>query len=266
MPAKKLKGKSLAARRAAARSAVGVLHDIRVKLYPNHLPNVEGQYIARTSSEAVLGIERVCASLKRRGRYDGDYDKLVENVRQYFDEAASQLCEGYAISTGYFSVQPSVSGTFGSPQEAYDPARNPVAFRFRILSKLSRLVDFISVEVNGLAKTSGYISDFTDISTGTINETVSAGGQFIITGSKLKIASDGSEDCGIFFQPLADPGRLIKTPGHLAENSASRLIGVAPPLPPGPYRIAIVTQYNGTSGTFLKQAKTLASGFELACQ
>jgi len=30
-----------------------VLHRIRVKLYPNYLPNVEGQYIARTNSEAL---------------------------------------------------------------------------------------------------------------------------------------------------------------------------------------------------------------------
>ncbi len=29
-----------------------VLHRIRVKLYPNYLPHVEGTYLARTVSEA----------------------------------------------------------------------------------------------------------------------------------------------------------------------------------------------------------------------
>jgi hypothetical protein len=38
-----------------------VLHRLRVKLYPNYLPNVEGAYIARTDSEASLNIEQVCA-------------------------------------------------------------------------------------------------------------------------------------------------------------------------------------------------------------
>jgi hypothetical protein len=35
-----------------------VLHRLRVKLYPNYLPNVEGTYIARTDSEASLNIEQ----------------------------------------------------------------------------------------------------------------------------------------------------------------------------------------------------------------
>jgi hypothetical protein len=64
-----------------------VLHRLRVKLYPNYLPNVEGAYIARTDSEASLSIEQVCAALKNRGGYGGDYEDLVEGVKQFFDEA-----------------------------------------------------------------------------------------------------------------------------------------------------------------------------------
>ena len=77
-----------------------VLHRIRVKLYPNYLPSVEGQYIARTNNEASLSIEQVCAALKNRGGFTGSYDALIDHVRQFFDEAAYQLCDGFAVNMG----------------------------------------------------------------------------------------------------------------------------------------------------------------------
>jgi hypothetical protein len=73
---------------AVINSVTDVLHRIRVKLYPNYLPNTEGAYIARTDNEASLSIEEVCAALKNRGGFTGNYNDLVEHVKQFFDEAA----------------------------------------------------------------------------------------------------------------------------------------------------------------------------------
>jgi hypothetical protein len=36
-----------------------VLHRIRVKLYPNYLPQIKGEYIARTDSEKTLSVDEV---------------------------------------------------------------------------------------------------------------------------------------------------------------------------------------------------------------
>jgi hypothetical protein len=88
-----------------------VLHKIKVKLYPNYLPGVEGQYIAKTNSEASLSIEQVCAALKNRGGFTGRYDELVDCVQEFFDEAAYQLADGFAVSMKYFSIHPNVGGT-----------------------------------------------------------------------------------------------------------------------------------------------------------
>jgi hypothetical protein len=71
---------------------------------------VEGAYIARTDNEASLSVEEVCAALKNRGGFTGSYDDLVEHVKQFFDEAAYQLCGGFAVNTGCFSVHPNVGG------------------------------------------------------------------------------------------------------------------------------------------------------------
>jgi hypothetical protein len=36
-----------------------VLHKIKVKLYPNYLPDAKGEFIARTDNEATLSVEDV---------------------------------------------------------------------------------------------------------------------------------------------------------------------------------------------------------------
>jgi hypothetical protein len=89
-----------------------VLHRIRVKLYQSYLPGVQGAYVARTDNEAILSIKEVCAALKNRGGFTGNYDDLVDHVKQYFSEAAYQLCDGFGVSTGYYSLHPNVGGTF----------------------------------------------------------------------------------------------------------------------------------------------------------
>jgi len=51
------------------------MHKMRAKLYPSYLPGKEG-YIARTTNEASVNIEDICASMKNRGGFDGSYEKI----------------------------------------------------------------------------------------------------------------------------------------------------------------------------------------------
>ena len=144
---------------AIINSVSEMLHRIRVKLYPNYLPHMEGGYIARTDNEASLSIEEICAALKNRGGFTGNYDDLVEHVKQFFDEAAYQLCDGFAVNTGYFSVHPNVGGTFDKVTQGHDTQKHPVTFRFRTLRPLRSLAEHITVEIEGLADVNGYIDE-----------------------------------------------------------------------------------------------------------
>ncbi|MDR2741413.1 MAG: DUF4469 domain-containing protein [Treponema sp.] len=239
-----------------------VLHRIRVKLYPNYLPNVEGAYIARTDNEASLTIEEVCAALKNRGGFTGNYDDLVEHVRQFFAETVYQLCDGFAVHAGYFSVHPNVGGTFDKATEGHDTGKHPVTFRFRTRAPLRALAERVVVEVEGLADSSGYIDEFIDVTTEAVNETLTPGGQFSVSGHKIKVAGD-NPDVGVYFVSAADPARRVKAAGHLAENAPHRLIGIIPAsLAPGAYTLEIVTQH--TSGSaFLKEPRTIVFAGEL---
>ncbi|MDR3334592.1 MAG: DUF4469 domain-containing protein [Treponema sp.] len=234
-----------------------VLHRIRVKLYPNYLKAVEGRYLARTDNEASLSIEQVCAALKNRGGFTGSYDDLVEHIKQFWDEAAYQLCDGFAVNMGYFSIHPNVGGTFDKVTEEHIEDKHPIGFRFRVLAPLRALAKHIEVVVEGLANVQGYIDELIDVSTEAVNEVLTPAGQFIITGDKLKIAGNNTEN-GIYFVSTVDSTQRVKVTGHLAENSAGKLIGIIPALTTGTWKLEIKTQFSSGSN-FLKEPRTIES-------
>jgi hypothetical protein len=237
-----------------------VLHRIRVKLYPNYLPQIEGAYIARTDNEAALSVEQVCAALRDRGGYTGNFDDLVEHVKEFMDETAYQLCDGFAVNTGYYSIHPNVGGTFNSVKEERDARKHPVTFHFRSRAPLRALAERIKIEIEGLADTQGYIAEFIDVTTDAVNETATPGGIFTVRGDRIKVAGD-KPGVGVYFVSAADPSERINVAGHLAENSASKLIGPIPPLSAGEWKIEVITQY--TRGTDLKEPRTIESPFTL---
>lgn len=240
-----------------------ILHRIVVKLYPNYHPYLDGMYIARTDSGAVLNVEQICAALGSRGGFTGNCDELADNVHRFFDEAAYQLCDGFSVNTGYFSIHPHVGGVYNSVNEVHDPRKHPVTFRFRTGAKLRRLVEHIEIVIDGLAETLGYIDEFADVRTDTVNDVISGGELFVISGHKIKVEGD-DPDCGVYFESVQNSGEKIKVMGRLAENSSSRIIGIVPELTsPRSYRAVVVTQYAGPGGKFFNKPRTIKSNFEL---
>ncbi|MDR1108595.1 MAG: DUF4469 domain-containing protein, partial [Spirochaetaceae bacterium] len=126
---------------------------------------------------------------------------------------------------------------------------------------LRALAKRIVVEIEGLADSSGYIDEFIDVTTEAINETLSPGGQFSVSGHKIKVAGDEPE-VGVYFVSVADPSPRVKVEGHLAENTASKLIGIIPALTAGAWKLEIVTQFSSGS-SFLKEPRSIKSPFTL---
>lgn len=234
-----------------------VLHRIRVKLYPSNLPGSKGAYSARTVNEAELTVEEVAAALVKRGGFTGNYHDLVMYVREFLSETAYQLCDGYAVNAGYFSIHPAVGGFFASGNE--DPRGHPVRFRFRARKPLRDLARYIVVEADSGAD-AGFIDSFIDVDSGETNGRVTPGGIFTITGRKIKITG-GSPDCGVYF--VSKTGhRRYKVTRKFAVNVSAKVSGIIPSLPAGDYCIEIKTQYT-IGGIDLKQPRTVASGFSV---
>jgi hypothetical protein len=243
---------------AVINNVTETLHRIRAKLYPNYLHGVNGAFIARTDDEASLSIDAVCAALKNRGGFTGNYQDLVEYVRQFFDEAAYQLCDGFSVNTGYFSLHPRIGGTWESAVEHYDPVKHPIRFSFRALKPLRDLASHIEVLIEGVAETTGFIAEITDVTTEAVNETLTPGGMFALEGHKIKVAGEHA-DCGVYFVNAAVPAQKVKAAGNLADNTATRIVGIIPPLAAGQWKIEVVTQFSSGSFT-LKDPRTINYG------
>ena len=105
----------------------------------------------------------------------------------------------------------------------------------------------------------GFIDEFTDIETESVNETATSGGQFIITGQKIKISGDNTS-IGVYF--VNTQGTEIKVTKRLAENMPAKIIGIVPQLPPGTWKIVIKTQF--TYGAYYsKELRQVESGFTI---
>lgn len=263
-----------------------ILHHLHIRLYRNNLPGAKGAYYARINNDAQLNIEDVAARLKTRGGYSGSYEDLVSHVRQFFDEMAYQLCDGYAVNTGYFSIHPKVNGFFRTPHpEKSDGGINQeehsITFSFRCGEPLRRLAKLIEIVVDDPYAHLGLIAQFTDIKTGTVNGKLTPGCQFVVTGARIKVAGDDPA-CGVYFVSMAEQGSLNTEQGSLDEESSRRaedsrrfkvldtlagntggkVIGIVPDLPQGMYLVEIKTQYT-IGGIPLKTPRTITSEFTL---
>ena len=236
-----------------------VMHSIAIKLHPNHLPGYEKTYIARTVNDATLSIEDVCTSLSKRGGFTGEYKDLVNYVKQYLNEAVYQLCDGYAINTGYFSIHPNVGGIFKDIHDDPDEKKNELTIRFQPLKQLRDAVKTIRIVNQGLAVNNAQIKEFIDKDEQAVNSIVVPGNAFIIIGEKIKLAGDES-DCGLFFVPVDNPSQAIKAT-RIIENSSTKIIGITPDIRDN-CRVEVRTLYSGTSVN-LKNIRHITSNFEL---
>jgi len=198
---------------------------------------------------------------EKPGGFTGNFEVLQENIRQFFDEAAYQICDGFAVNMKYFSIHPNVGGTFNSVSEACDIRKHPVTFHFRAQSPLRRLVNHIEICVEGLAGAFGWIDSFEDVEADSINAFFVPGNQFILHGSKIKIAGDDPA-CGLYFVPVEDPSKAVKVT-RIAENYPSRIVGIAPKTNYLYNKIEVRTQYANSSAKFLKNVRVISSGFEV---
>jgi hypothetical protein len=115
--------------------------------------------------------------------------------------------------------------------------------------------------VEGIADVAGYINEFCDTENDSANGVFEPGNQFVLTGSKIKIAGD-DPDCGMYFIPVGLSDTPVKVT-RIAENSAGKIIGIIPDTAWNDVKIEIRTQFAGSGGNFLKAPRVITSDFQL---
>jgi hypothetical protein len=230
-----------------------ILHRIKAYLYDNPLTQDPNDYIARVSSERTLSIRDICNSAVSRGGADTSAEAMEHNVNLFLKEMDYQICDGYAVNTGYFTAGTLISGVFTSPRDVFDSKRHSISFQFNQGSVLIKELPSVEVDILGLANVNLYIAQVTDVKTGTVNEILTPGRNLKITGSKLKLAGEKPE-VGIYFINQESEAITKVEASDLVVNNPSELIIVIPQLAAGTYKLEVRTQY--AVGALLKEPRS----------
>jgi hypothetical protein len=214
-------------------------------LYPNLLTqNNPNDYVARVASDKSLSIPDICKAAVERGGADISIAAMKHAVELFFKEMAYQLCDGFAVNTGWFVASVHIKGVYDSPLDTFDPKRHTVVIELHQGSLLRSELQNITVEVLGVAETGVLIAQVIDVKSGTVNDLLTPNRNLKIAGDKIKIVGDDPSN-GVYF--INEQGATTKVDqSDIVTNNPSELIIVIPELPAGTYHLSVTTQF--TSG------------------
>ena len=235
-------------------------HELDVQLYPNHLAGGEGTYLAKNTKEKTIDVEAICAAMKNRGGYEGSYDEAVKTVKHFFKEMMYQLCDGFSVNTGWFTVNVHIGGLFHSVKEGFDPHKHHVAFKFHMLKAMRNLTSLIGITINGHIEDPAFIAEFNDMEAhGAPHNYFEPGHVSEVLGRRIKIEGDPAK-VGLWLVPVMDPTKAVKM-SRIVENSPSRIQFI--PVATGFQENRLEVRTYFSDGTNLTTLRTITSPFVL---
>jgi hypothetical protein len=231
-----------------------IFHKIKAWLYRNVLtkdnPN---DYIARVAAERTVNTQEICESAVVRGGADISADAMEHAATLFQKEMAYLLCDGFSVNTGYFTATVLIKEPFDSPSEKFDPKKHYLLFDFHQGALLRKELEFVEVEILGVADTNLHVLQVVDVKTGSINDLLTPDRNLRIAGSKIKIAGT-DESVGVYFVNQDTAEKTKVDPSEVVTNNPSELIIVIPELVSGTYKLEVTSQFAHTA--ILKEPRT----------
>ncbi|MDR0667476.1 MAG: hypothetical protein LBF90_02520, partial [Prevotellaceae bacterium] len=148
-----------------------ILHRIKAYLYENLLTKENPHdYMARVVSERSLSVQDICITATTRGNADISAAAMEHAVNLFLKEMGYQLCDGFAVNTGWFTAAVHIRGVFDAPDEAYDPDKHTLLFELHQGSLLRKELQSVDVQIQGVAPVVFGISRVIDVKTGSVND------------------------------------------------------------------------------------------------
>jgi hypothetical protein len=223
-----------------------IFHKIKAWLYLNVLmkdnPNT---YIARVASERTVKTKDICESSVLRGGADISAAAMEHAVMLFLKEMAYLLCDGFSVNTGYFTATVLIKEPVDSPAEKFDPKKHYVLFDFHQGTLLRKELEFVEVEILGVADTYLHVLQVVDVKTKSVNELLTPNRNLRILGSKIKIAG-ADESVGVYFVNQDTDEKTKVDPSEFVTNNPSELIIVIPDLISGTYKLEVTSQFTSS--------------------
>ena len=227
-------------------------HKIRAYLYDNALTENPNDLIARVNSESSVNIRDISQAAATRGGADISVEAMEHAVSLWMKEMAYQLCDGFSVNVGWFTANALIKGVFDNPNENFNSDKHTLLCDFVQGSLLRKEFESVEVDVLGLADSSLTILQVLDVKTGSVNDLLTPERNLKISGQKLKLVGD-RDDIGVHFINEGTQEGFRVESSDIVVNNPSELIIVIPSLPSGQYKVAVVTQFGGT--TLLKEPR-----------
>ena len=225
------------------------------RLYDNPLTPDPNDFILRIAAEKSLEVTDISRSAVARGGADISESAMSHAVELWLKEMAYRACDGFAVNTGWFTMQPVVKGAFNSPAEKFNPEKHSVVFDFQQGSLLRKELAGVEVQILGVADVAIFIAQVIDVKTGSVNDLLTPNRNLRISGSKLKIAGE-NPDNGVYFVNQATQERTKVDASDVVNNNPSELIIVIPALAAGEYLLEVTTQFSTGGSQTLKEPRT----------
>ena len=221
-------------------------------LRENLLTPAPDDYMAQAADVRSYTLDEIIDLMMEKGSTLTRAD--VEATLQVYGEVVSAIIkDGSAVNTPLMNTSMSISGVFDGANDSFDKKRHTVNLNITAGTLLRDAVTKVKCEKTEGTSTDPYITEVTDIVTGTANTTLSKGGVVQLVGSRLKFdAKDTAQ--GIFFVP--ETGAPVRA-AVIAENKPARLMAIIPAdLAAGTYYVEVRTKIIGSS----QKSKTLKTG------
>jgi hypothetical protein len=233
-----------------------ILHRIKAYLYDNPLTEKDlNDYVARVSSEHSLSVKQVAEAAASRGGADISAAAMTHAVELWLQEMGYQLCDGFSVNTEWFTVSVHIKGVFDDPHEQFDPQKHTIVFEFHQGAKLLKERATVTVDILGVAESGIFVSQVTDMKTGSVNDLLTPGRNLKITGQKIRVAGN-KPGVGIVFRSMDDPeATYTVAPDDIVVNNPSEVMIIIPQLIADTYKLEITTQFS-TGNHLLNEPRT----------
>ena len=221
-------------------------------LRENLLTPAPDDYMAQAADVRSYTLDEIIDLMMEKGTTLTRAD-VAATLQVYGEVVSAIIKDGSAVNTPLMNTSMSISGVFDGANDSFDKKRHTVNLNITAGTLLRDAVTKVKCEKTEGASTDPYITEVTDIVTGTVNTTLTKGGVVQLVGARLKFdAKDTAQ--GIFFVP--ETGAPVRA-AVIAENKPARLMAIIPAdLAAGTYYVEVRTKIIGSS----QKSKTLKMG------
>ncbi|WGH76673.1 DNA-binding domain-containing protein [Tenacibaculum tangerinum] len=216
----------------------------------------ESNYSARILTERTINQEELIEKMLRKRNLVSKTD-IVAVLNSFYEEIIESIEEGDNINLPIVNISYSITGVFQTEEDSLNPDIHKLHVNLNSGKLINEIKEDIPLQKITAPITSTVINNCKDITSQTTNTTITSNGLFELNGLRLKIEGD-KEEIGLYF--VAADGTETKVQ-YLAQNGYKKLIGQAPSLAAGAYKIRIKTQATYTAGVYLKEVRISESSF-----